>query len=150
MGKGKAKTRKQHTLKVQIPIISQFGYEASEEGVMQSVMAFGPLNFDPEIAQKNTLMQQLINPQLIEKEEVVVVDIGGALEEVTVNERMGPKVLQLDGTHTFFRLTRDGKIGLTYPYGRPWDMLTSTEQNVQLQMVAKKNRFLRNYERGVL
>merc|ERR550532_3742234 len=49
---------------IQFPVVEKFGYEASRKGVSASMRAFGPLNAHPVIAEKNALMQYLIDPAM--------------------------------------------------------------------------------------
>eukprot|EP00747_Dinoflagellata_sp_TGD_P220001 gnl/TRDRNA2_/TRDRNA2_92023_c0_seq1.p1 gnl/TRDRNA2_/TRDRNA2_92023_c0~~gnl/TRDRNA2_/TRDRNA2_92023_c0_seq1.p1 ORF type:complete len:316 (+),score=71.25 gnl/TRDRNA2_/TRDRNA2_92023_c0_seq1:71-1018(+) len=51
--------------KVQIPVVEKFGFEASRKGVSASLKAFtNEMNAHPPIAERNALMQYLIDPTL--------------------------------------------------------------------------------------
>mmetsp|Transcript_78324 Transcript_78324/g.242847 ORF Transcript_78324/g.242847 Transcript_78324/m.242847 type:complete len:456 (+) Transcript_78324:74-1441(+) len=58
------KARQEVCLPVQVPILVQFGFEASRRGVTQSVNAFGPLNGEPEIVERNNALAWLVNPAM--------------------------------------------------------------------------------------
>lgn len=71
----RAKARQEACLPIQLPIISRYGFEASKRGVLQSVSAFVPWNDDPEIAERNAILNRLVNPDLQEIQESQVVFI---------------------------------------------------------------------------
>mmetsp|Transcript_95460 Transcript_95460/g.269794 ORF Transcript_95460/g.269794 Transcript_95460/m.269794 type:complete len:149 (+) Transcript_95460:53-499(+) len=73
--------------------------------------------------------------------ETVQVDLGGWVESVYMDE-YGPKVLHLDGRLSTFSHSPEFFSAGFHPgdhAGRPWSKLTSTERNILLNLVAKKN-----------
>jgi len=58
------RARQEVCLPVQVPVIVQFGFEASRRGVTQSVSAFTPWSRELEIAERNNVLAWLVNPAL--------------------------------------------------------------------------------------
>lgn len=56
------KARQEVCLPIQGPIIQKFGFEPTRKGVSQSVTAFKPFNYHPDVTDRNMTMQYLVNP----------------------------------------------------------------------------------------
>mmetsp|Transcript_707 Transcript_707/g.2051 ORF Transcript_707/g.2051 Transcript_707/m.2051 type:complete len:392 (+) Transcript_707:56-1231(+) len=79
--------------------------------------------------------------------EPVQVDLGGGVvEEVQVDPRKGPLLLQRDGSFTFLRIADNGwafnSVGVmdTQQHAKAWEELGVTDRNVMLSIAARKNR----------
>jgi len=86
--------------------------------------------------------------------EKVVVDTPYGPETVLVNDKLGPVVDQQDWSRTFVTglggevkgdLARNGSI----TWKKPWTKMSTSEQNIVLQIVAKKNVKLREWMKSV-
>uniref|UniRef100_A0A7S1SGK6 Protein C10 n=1 Tax=Alexandrium catenella TaxID=2925 RepID=A0A7S1SGK6_ALECA len=162
----KDKSKKTLCLPVQIPIVQQFGFDGSERGVQQSLSAFmGELNRDPEIAERNSRMAILVNPDLqeprgdLEEAEVeaaeealvqfVKVELGGVEEEVQVHSKFGPVLLLMDGREQYLNWsdghpTKAGTNFVNYTWlTKNWRQRSSTDKSVLINIAAKKNRGVR-------
>jgi hypothetical protein len=72
-----------------------------------------------------------VTPDAFKSFSKITVDINGTPEEVMMDEYWGPLELQLDGSARFPEYKRNHAA---------WRERTSTERNVTIQMVAKKNK----------
>lgn len=81
----------------------------------------------------------------------VMIDVGsGEAEEVKVDSEKGPLVVQWDGSHTYYNMSENQNTNTVGPRDvrdvcRPWIEKTITDQKIILDMVARKNRKLRDW-----
>eukprot|EP00930_Biecheleria_cincta_P083893 TRINITY_DN73399_c0_g1_i1.p1 TRINITY_DN73399_c0_g1~~TRINITY_DN73399_c0_g1_i1.p1 ORF type:complete len:192 (-),score=35.04 TRINITY_DN73399_c0_g1_i1:466-969(-) len=81
---------------------------------------------------------------------IVKVDVDGQDEEVQLDAERGPLMLQQDGSFTFCLLNDSpvhGSRGMQRRQEKTWTYLTSTEKNIMIHMVAKRNRRLKEHIR---
>lgn len=88
--------------------------------------------------------------------ETVLVTMDGGDEKVKIHPQHGPVVHQQDGNTTYFQWWTNGMHLGGHPrtrtnrdaFQKPWTKMSSTEKKVMIEMVAKKNRKLREWSRS--